>query len=55
MAYRRIVLATDGSASAETPERVAAGLATATGGTVTIAHAPTRPSPARRASWSAQA
>jgi nucleotide-binding universal stress UspA family protein/nitrite reductase/ring-hydroxylating ferredoxin subunit len=39
MAYRRIVLATDGSASAETPERVAAGLAAATRGTVTIVHA----------------
>jgi nucleotide-binding universal stress UspA family protein/nitrite reductase/ring-hydroxylating ferredoxin subunit len=39
MAYRRIVLATDGSPSAETPERVATALATSTKGTVTIVHA----------------
>jgi nucleotide-binding universal stress UspA family protein/nitrite reductase/ring-hydroxylating ferredoxin subunit len=39
MAYKRILLATDGSASAETPERVAAALATATKGKVTIVHA----------------
>lgn len=39
MAYRRIVLATDGSASAETPERIAAKLAKATRGSVTLVHA----------------
>lgn len=39
MAYRRILLATDGSPSAETAERVAASLAAATKGSVTIAHA----------------
>jgi nucleotide-binding universal stress UspA family protein/nitrite reductase/ring-hydroxylating ferredoxin subunit len=39
MAYKRILLATDGSASAETPERVAAALATATKGKITIVHA----------------
>ena len=39
MVYRRIVLATDGSASAETPERVAAALAKNTKGTVTVVHA----------------
>jgi nucleotide-binding universal stress UspA family protein/nitrite reductase/ring-hydroxylating ferredoxin subunit len=37
--YKRIVLATDGSASAETPEAVAAALAKATGGRVTVVHA----------------
>ncbi|HEY7660848.1 MAG TPA: universal stress protein [Actinomycetota bacterium] len=39
MAYRRIVLATDGSPSAETAERVAASLATATKGSLAIVHA----------------
>ncbi|MFB3737652.1 MAG: universal stress protein [Candidatus Velamenicoccus archaeovorus] len=39
MAYKRIVLATDGSASAETPEHVAMTLAKATRGKVTIVHA----------------
>jgi nucleotide-binding universal stress UspA family protein/nitrite reductase/ring-hydroxylating ferredoxin subunit len=39
MAYKRILLATDGSASAETPERVAAALAKATKGTVSVVHA----------------
>ncbi len=43
MAYRRIVLATDGSASAETAERVAASLASTTGAKLTIAHAYTNP------------
>ncbi len=39
MAYRRIVLATDGSDSAETPEHVAMTLAKATKGRVTIVNA----------------
>jgi nucleotide-binding universal stress UspA family protein/nitrite reductase/ring-hydroxylating ferredoxin subunit len=39
MAYKRILLATDGSPSARTPERVAAGLARATKGSVTVVHA----------------
>jgi nucleotide-binding universal stress UspA family protein/nitrite reductase/ring-hydroxylating ferredoxin subunit len=39
MVYRRIVLATDGSATAETPEQVAAALARATKGKVTVVHA----------------
>ncbi len=39
MAYKRIVLATDGSPSAETPERVATALAKATKGSVTVVHA----------------
>jgi nucleotide-binding universal stress UspA family protein/nitrite reductase/ring-hydroxylating ferredoxin subunit len=39
MVYRRILLATDGSASAETPEEIAASLAKATKGAVTIVHA----------------
>ena len=43
MAYRRIVVATDGSASAETAERVAASLASTTGAKLTIAHAYTNP------------
>jgi nucleotide-binding universal stress UspA family protein len=49
MAYKRIVLATDGSPTAETAERVAASLAAATKGTLTVAHAysdPTRAEPA---------
>jgi nucleotide-binding universal stress UspA family protein/nitrite reductase/ring-hydroxylating ferredoxin subunit len=39
MAYRRIILATDGSATAETAELVACSLAAATKARVTIAHA----------------
>jgi nucleotide-binding universal stress UspA family protein/nitrite reductase/ring-hydroxylating ferredoxin subunit len=39
LAYKRIVLATDGSASAETPERVATALARTTKGSVTVVHA----------------
>jgi nucleotide-binding universal stress UspA family protein/nitrite reductase/ring-hydroxylating ferredoxin subunit len=49
MAYKRIVLATDGSPSAETAEHVAATLAAATKGRLTIVHAytdPTRAEPA---------
>jgi nucleotide-binding universal stress UspA family protein len=43
MAYRRIVLATDGSDSAETAEHVAATLARATKGKVVVVHAFQRP------------
>lgn len=43
MAYRRIVVATDGSDSAETAERVAATLAATTGAKLTIAHAYANP------------
>lgn len=39
MAYQRIVLATDGSPSAETAERVATALAAAAKGTLTVSHA----------------
>jgi nucleotide-binding universal stress UspA family protein/nitrite reductase/ring-hydroxylating ferredoxin subunit len=39
MAYRKILIATDGSGSAETPERVATSLAKTTKGTVTVVHA----------------
>jgi nucleotide-binding universal stress UspA family protein/nitrite reductase/ring-hydroxylating ferredoxin subunit len=39
MAYKRILLATDGSSSAETPELVATSLAKATKGTVVVVHA----------------
>ncbi len=39
MAYKRIVLATDGSATAETAERVAVALAAATKGKLTLVHA----------------
>ncbi|MGZ5353405.1 MAG: universal stress protein [Actinomycetota bacterium] len=39
MAYERIVLATDGSPSAETAEHVAATLAATTRGTLTVVHA----------------
>ena len=46
MAYKRIVLATDGSDSAETAERVAASLARATKGRLTIVHAYTDPAKA---------
>jgi nucleotide-binding universal stress UspA family protein len=51
MAYRRIVLATDGSDSAETPEHVAMTLAKATKGRVTVVNAyrnPERAEPAVR-------
>jgi len=43
MAYKRIVLATDGSPSAETAEHVAATLARAVKGRITVAHAYTSP------------
>ena len=43
MAYRHIVVATDGSASAETAEQVAATLAAALGAKLTIAHAYANP------------
>lgn len=43
MAYRRIVLATDGSPSAETAEHVAATLARSTKGRITVAHAYSNP------------
>jgi nucleotide-binding universal stress UspA family protein len=43
MAYRRIVVATDGSASAETAEHVAATLAATLGAKLTIAHAYANP------------
>ncbi|HEY7756308.1 MAG TPA: universal stress protein [Actinomycetota bacterium] len=43
MAYKRIVLATDGSPTAETAERVAASLAAATKGKLTVVHAYTDP------------
>lgn len=43
MAYRRIVVATDGSPSAETAEAVAASLAATAGGRLTIAHAYANP------------
>jgi nucleotide-binding universal stress UspA family protein/nitrite reductase/ring-hydroxylating ferredoxin subunit len=49
MAYKRILLATDGSASAETPERVASSLAGATKGKVTIVHAYADPARAEAA------
>jgi nucleotide-binding universal stress UspA family protein/nitrite reductase/ring-hydroxylating ferredoxin subunit len=39
MSYKRIVLATDGSPTAEVAERVAASLAAATKGRITVAHA----------------
>ena len=39
MAYKRIVLATDGLASAESAEAVAASLAAATKGKLTVVHA----------------
>src|SRR3972149_794218 len=44
MAYRRIVVATDGSASAETAEHVAVALASAVKARLTVAHAYTDPS-----------
>ncbi len=43
MAYKRIVLATDGSPTAETAELVAASLAAATKGKLTVVHAYTDP------------
>jgi nucleotide-binding universal stress UspA family protein len=49
MAYKRIVLATDGSRTAETAEQVAAALARTTKGSITVVHAyedPTRAEPA---------
>lgn len=49
MAYKRIVVATDGSASAETAERVAATLTSAAGGKMTIAHAYANPARADEA------
>jgi len=49
MAYRRIVVATDGSASAETAEHVAATLAATTGAKLTIAHAYSNPDRASEA------
>lgn len=49
MAYKRILLATDGSPSAETAEHVAAALAAATKGTITVAHAYADPARAEEA------
>jgi nucleotide-binding universal stress UspA family protein/nitrite reductase/ring-hydroxylating ferredoxin subunit len=49
MAYKRIVLATDGSATAQTAELVACSLAAATKAKVTIAHAFVDPSRAEAA------
>ena len=49
MAYKRIVLATDGSATAETAEHIAATLAASTKGTVTIVHAYADPAKAEPA------
>ena len=49
MAYRRIVVATDGSPSAETAERVAAALAGVGGARLTIAHAYSNPDRAKEA------
>jgi nucleotide-binding universal stress UspA family protein/nitrite reductase/ring-hydroxylating ferredoxin subunit len=49
MAYQRIVLATDGSDSAETAEHVAATLAAATRGALTVVHAFTDATRAERA------
>jgi len=49
MAYQRILLATDGSPSAETAEHVAAALASATKGRLTVAHAYADPSRAEDA------
>ena len=49
MAYKRIVLATDGSATAQTAEIVACSLAAATKAKVTIAHAFVDPSRAEAA------
>ena len=49
MAYKRIVVATDGSASAETAEQVAVSLASSTKARLTVAHAYTDPSRAEGA------
>ncbi len=49
MAYKRILLATDGSPSAETAERVAAALAASTKGSITVAHAYADPDRAEEA------
>lgn len=49
MAYRRMVMATDGSASAETAEQVAATLAAKIGARLTIAHAFANPDRAEEA------
>ena len=49
MAYKRIVLATDGSATAQTAELVACSLAAATKARVTVAHAYTDPARAENA------
>lgn len=54
MAYKRIVLATDGSPSAETAERSAAALAAATKGTLTVVHAYADPARAQDAVERAQ-
>jgi nucleotide-binding universal stress UspA family protein len=49
VAYRQIVVATDGSATAETPERVAAAMAAAVRARLTVAHAYTNPARADEA------
>lgn len=49
MAYKRIVVATDGSPTAETAERIATDLAKATKGALTIVHAYANPSRAQGA------
>ena len=49
MAYKRIVVATDGSPTAETAERVAAALAAATKGRLTVVHAYANPAKAEEA------
>ncbi|MCI0634249.1 MAG: universal stress protein [Actinobacteria bacterium] len=49
MAYRRIVVATDGSASAETAERAAIALAATAGASLTVVHAYSSPGKAPEA------
>ena len=49
MAYRRIVVATDGSDSAETAETIASTLASIDGAKLTIAHAYANPDRANEA------
>jgi len=49
MAYKRIVLATDGSASAETAEHVAAAMAASTKGRITVVHVTSNPAGAEGA------
>ena len=49
MAYKRIVVATDGSSTAETAEHIAATLAAATKGKLTIVHAYANPATAQDA------